>query len=156
MDVLAHRLASRSAGRASTLCPLNITQVRWAREHDERVRGMVARAQRVAEALTSSAGMRLYVQELLRLYTRKLTYKPRRSARAVRFQCRPTGQCRSCVAHEGRNRTLCGTRCAFVTAGGRRFATLHAAAQKFPRASSFTRTATSGSRDRRSRAPQLS
>ncbi len=103
--------------------------VRWARANDALVQQMVARAQQVAEALTSTAGMRLYVRELLRLYSRKLAYTPKRSARAVRFQCRATGACRSCVAHEGRNRTLCGRRCAFVTASGRRFATLHAAAR---------------------------
>jgi len=113
----------------------NLTaSVRWARaQGKEPAQRMVARAQQVAEALTSTAGMRLYVRELLRLYSRKLSYTPTRSARAVRFQCRATGNCRSCVAHESRNRTLCGRRCAFVTANGRSFETLHAAAQTLSR-----------------------
>ena len=73
------------------------------------------------------------MRELLRLYSRKLSYTPTRSPRAVRFKCLATGNCRSCVAHESRNRTLCGRRCAFVTANGRSFETLHAAAQTLSR-----------------------
>ncbi len=117
----------------SNLRPANLSAtIRWAREHDAEVRAMVRAANQAMDAATSVGGIRLYVRELLSVYSGVLAFSPARHPRAIRFHCSCTADCRSCnkpSARHGKSgaiRTVCGESCAFVV-GGQRFSTLHEA-----------------------------
>ena len=105
--------------------------VRWARRHEAEVAAMVDRANEVVEAAVSVGGIRFYVREILRQYTRRLLrYAPRRDLRAIQFSCLPRGQPARCRA-SGSVRLINEVGCAFVAAdgSGRRLSTLHEASQ---------------------------
>ena len=104
--------------------------VRWARAHGDEVDAMVARANQAMRAATSTAGIRLYVRELLHGYAellRRRGYTPRRAPRAVQLACRHSEECRDCAAN-GHVRSMCGVVCAFRV-GDREFGTLHEAGE---------------------------
>ena len=106
--------------------------VLWARDHEDEVRAMVRRANKAMEAALSVRGIRFFVRELLRQYTKRLLrYRPRRHARAVRFECRPRGEPATCRTPDAGLRLIPGVGCAFVAAdgSGRRLATLHRASR---------------------------
>ena len=105
--------------------------VRWARRHEPEVVAMVGRANEAVEAAVSVGGIRFYVREILRQYTRRLlSYAPRRDPRAIRFSCLPRGQPARC-RDSGSVRLIKEVGCAFAAADGsnRRFSTLHQASQ---------------------------
>ena len=69
----------------------NLTEVvRWARANEPEVSAMISRANRIIGEVTSVAGIRAYVWELLQHYTAQFIFHvPQRHARAIRFKCAP-------------------------------------------------------------------